>query len=62
MKRLIALLVTVLFLGSVSGAIFAAPMPSKTPGASTTKSSKAHKKKKKKGTKTAKPSSTPMAK
>ncbi len=60
MKKLIVSLVTVLFLGTVSGFAFAAsPTPGKTPVA---KAMKSKKKVMKKGKKVMKPKATPGAK
>ncbi len=59
MKKLMAVMMTVLFVGALSGPVWADTMPAKTPVAKTMK----HKKKSsKKGKKAMKPSATPMAK
>ena len=65
MKKLIAALMTVLFLGSTTGLVLAdGTAPAATPAAKTMKHSKKHSKKGKKGKKetTAAPSTTPVSK
>ncbi len=63
MKKLLASVLTIMFLGVISGPLFAqTPAPEKTPVAKTMKHKKTHKKRMEKAKKAATPSTTPTAK